>query len=420
MRSLCRDGSNVTAAILASGLLAMIAAPTRAGDTTTSQSEASWPIRTFAQPSFKPDFAAMTATIVAEPAPAPAQSQAPSMQPTPLRTPQKPIKVAEPNAAPQQPKLRLESTWPKTVQEAEATPRSRDPEAPYTLQEIADAKAHCVSSLLSLDVVAVPEPPLHEGECGTAVPVKLISIGRNPQVVFNPPATLTCDMVAGLATWIKLDLQPSARRHLGSPIAKIDTMSSYSCRNAYGRQFTNLSEHGRANALDIRSFITVAQVESEVLAHWGPSSRDAKVQAATAKAAAEKATADRAIAAAKLPPRGPTNGTGWNTEAVTVTGTLGGVIGTVPNLVSRLPGAKPDGGNSFGFTQPNRLGGPSAHDEAPLAAAVQAGRRQFLRDAHSGACKIFSTVLGPDANAAHKNHFHVDMAHRANGSHFCQ
>lgn len=36
----------------------------------------------------------------------------------------------------------------------------------------------------------------------------------------------------------------------------------------------------------------------------------------------------------------------------------------------------------------------------------------FLRDAHRGACRLFATVLGPDYNAAHRNHFHLDQADR--------
>ena len=36
----------------------------------------------------------------------------------------------------------------------------------------------------------------------------------------------------------------------------------------------------------------------------------------------------------------------------------------------------------------------------------------FLRDAHDAACRIFGTTLGPEANDAHRNHFHVDMAER--------
>ena len=32
----------------------------------------------------------------------------------------------------------------------------------------------------------------------------------------------------------------------------------------------------------------------------------------------------------------------------------------------------------------------------------------FLRQVHDGACGLFSAVLGPDYNALHQNHFHVD------------
>lgn len=38
--------------------------------------------------------------------------------------------------------------------------------------------------------------------------------------------------------------------------------------------------------------------------------------------------------------------------------------------------------------------------------------RQFLRTIHASACKRFRTVLGPDYNAAHYNHFHFDMGGR--------
>lgn len=34
---------------------------------------------------------------------------------------------------------------------------------------------------------------------------------------------------------------------------------------------------------------------------------------------------------------------------------------------------------------------------------------RFLRQVRDGACKDFNTVLGPDYNAAHQNHFHLDM-----------
>lgn len=36
----------------------------------------------------------------------------------------------------------------------------------------------------------------------------------------------------------------------------------------------------------------------------------------------------------------------------------------------------------------------------------------FLRDVRDGACDLFSTVLSPDYNAAHRDHFHLDQAER--------
>lgn len=39
-------------------------------------------------------------------------------------------------------------------------------------------------------------------------------------------------------------------------------------------------------------------------------------------------------------------------------------------------------------------------------------RGRFLRVVHQGACGVFSTVLGPEANQAHRNHFHFDLTER--------
>lgn len=36
--------------------------------------------------------------------------------------------------------------------------------------------------------------------------------------------------------------------------------------------------------------------------------------------------------------------------------------------------------------------------------------RGFLRAAHAGACREFTTVLGPNADGFHRDHFHMDLA----------
>lgn len=47
---------------------------------------------------------------------------------------------------------------------------------------------------------------------------------------------------------------------------------------------------------------------------------------------------------------------------------------------------------------------------------AESRRGDFLREAHRGACRSFSTVLGPDYNAAHANHFHLAV----NGFSLCR
>lgn len=41
--------------------------------------------------------------------------------------------------------------------------------------------------------------------------------------------------------------------------------------------------------------------------------------------------------------------------------------------------------------------------------------QRFLREARDGACEVFATVLSPDYNAAHANHFHFDQQSRWTG-----
>jgi hypothetical protein len=56
---------------------------------------------------------------------------------------------------------------------------------------------------------------------------------------------------------------------------------------------------------------------------------------------------------------------------------------------------------------------PGGGEEQKSAEAV------FLRRLHEGACGIFGTVLGPEANEAHRNHFHFDLAARKRRA-FCE
>src|SRR5215470_2319703 len=182
--------------------------------------------------------------------------------------------------------------------------------ADWSPQDIQLAQARCAVLLKGLEVVAVPEAPLREGsECGTPAPMRLISIGKAPQVAFSPPPTLTCDMIAVLHKWLQADVQPLARQFMGAPVVRVETMSSYSCRNAYGRAHGRLSEHARANALDIGAFITALGKTALVVTDWGLTAREVAAAAADTKAqAASSQTASTPRQAPAVAAAGPAQG----------------------------------------------------------------------------------------------------------------
>lgn len=314
------------------------------------------------------------------------------------------------------------ASWPKTLDEAkaEAEAKTKPPET-WTATEIADAKARCTAILKRIKAVVIPQPPIRQGGCGAPAPVQLISIGSKPEVAISPPATVTCDLVEGLHTWLETGLQPLARKELGAEIIKIENMSDYSCRNAYGRTKNKLSEHGRANALDIRGFVTARAKTAYVLEGWGKPQREILAEIAAAKAAEEKAAALKAKALeaeqvnqqlarskAKEPSGASQIVTGSNAGAPAAGLAKSTIIDGTPKLTVTIPGGKPDAREPAFAIAPDKLGGPKEKDGKKVSGSV-AG---FLHRAHETACTIFGTTLGPEANAAHRNHFHVDMAPR--------
>jgi hypothetical protein len=308
--------------------------------------------------------------------------------------------TSKPASKPASPKLAI--AWPPLPEKQPHTASAKS----WTNQEVEFARARCAILLKDLDVVVVPEAPVRdEALCGSPAPMQLVSIGSSPQIAFSPPPSLTCDMIAALHKWMHSGVQPAARKHLGAPVVRVATMSSYSCRNAYGRAKGRLSEHGRMNAIDIGAFITAGGKTAMVLADWGPNAREiaareaAKQQKkiAAAAEAAQKAAEGPKIAA--TPPTLATPGSASLRPSIAT---------TIPGITLQLPTAPPA---ALSLSQPTRLGGPKS-DVSPPSPPALTTTAQFLRAAHSSACQVFGTVLGPEANAAHNNHFHLDMSER--------
>ncbi len=126
---------------------------------------------------------------------------------------------------------------------------------------------------------------------------------------------LQCRVANEFGNWARFGVDRAARQILGSPLARIETMGSYACRNVAGSD--QRSAHARAEAIDVSGFVLENGQRITLIDDW-------------------------------------------------------------------------DGGT--------------------------AAEREFLRVVHSSACKRFGTVLGPEYNSAHADHFHLE----GTGAGFCR
>jgi hypothetical protein len=339
---------------------------------------------------------------------------------------------------------------PKTAAPQPAPP---DPDV-WSDREIIAALKDCLKRLVPLGAAVEIAEPVRQERCGAPAPVVLKRIGSGPNAVeFQPAPMLNCAMVASLHAWIEKTLQPAAHELLGSPVTRIRA-SGYVCRNRVGTVFHSdrLSEHGLANAIDITGFVTADGRSVNVLGQWGPTARDLREEAeraeeeeeraedaaAEAKAAAQAAEkqaadaaraakaargakqADAKAAAARAREEAERKREDAEEKDARWRKTLTRVaelkkLGRTSDAADQTPRARRRGEKK----------NVDARSPTPAPASAskpedrQSAERAFLRRLHDGACRTFTTVLGPDANEAHRNHFHFDLAPRKSRA-FCQ
>ena len=238
----------------------------------------------------------------------------------------------------------------------------------------------CVNLLAPINAQVVPLAPLRYDDCGTPAPVLLRSFGGKDRVVVDPPMLMNCPMVVALNRWLDKIVQPAARATLGSPVARL-VGSSYACRNLYNLPNERRSQHAFANAIDLPVFFLADGRRVDLATGWGPTRRDLVAGVKLVPIVAKTTTAD-AEAGAVVPAKG------------TVAGMTVPVKASASEAVDESP------------TESELHGKPPAPDPLSLPEA------EFLRRVHDGACEVFTTVLGPEANDVHRTHLHLDLQER--------
>ena len=173
----------------------------------------------------------------------------------------------------------------------------------------------CISALSKAQVRFTPVPDQTFGAgCSQLGSVRLSTIALTDaprgldQLAISNIGPVRCELAQRFAGWAQFGIARAAEQMLGSPLVRIETMGSYSCRTIAGS--AKLSQHAHANAIDIAAFVLADGRRISVKQGWNGSNQE----------------------------------------------------------------------------------------------------RAFLRTIHGSACKRFGTVLGPDYNAAHHDHLHVDMS----------
>ena len=251
--------------------------------------------------------------------------------------------------------------------------------AEWSTEEIAAARKQCTRLLAKSAAVTSDAEPIKDGACGTPAPVSLRRAGT-PPVDVQPAATMTCDVAATLSNWLTDKVQPVAKELFNSPVVRLVSASSYACRNRYGRPDSPLSEHALANAIDIAGFVLANGTVIKVVEGWGPTARDPAPKPAPSSAEVAPESKPNAL-------KGKMSGLGARDIAAARTA---------------QSNAKDDAGEA---------------NETPTSKTDP--KSVFLHRVHEDACGLFGTVLGPEANEAHRDHLHLDMKSRTRSA-YCQ
>lgn len=132
----------------------------------------------------------------------------------------------------------------------------------YKIFRIAQSRDLCTQALRQTDIEFRPLEDKLEGECPLSNTVYVSKAGVN----FNQGFMASCALATALEIFRHNTLQQAAKRHFDQPVVRIEHIGTYACRNV--RRGRRLSEHGRANAIDITAFILADGTRISVRNDW--------------------------------------------------------------------------------------------------------------------------------------------------------
>ncbi|MBK68105.1 MAG: extensin [Rickettsiales bacterium] len=132
----------------------------------------------------------------------------------------------------------------------------------YKLGKLKDNPQACMRAL---DEIPISYKPLDDREVGTCALNNQIHIEKS-LFPYSAPVKGNCALMAALIAWEKNVLETLSKDYFDQPVKMITHYGIFSCRNVRGSN--RVSEHAKANAIDIAAITLDDGTVISVLKHW--------------------------------------------------------------------------------------------------------------------------------------------------------
>jgi len=149
----------------------------------------------------------------------------------------------------------------------------RESREPIVERETPAKYRQCLADLAQFGakVELLPER-IYPNGCSATSSVKLVAIG----IPVTNLGAMKCGLAQPFVQWVQQAVQSAAHDRLGTNVTRIESFGSFACRPVNAVEGNKLSEHGRANAVDIGAFVLADGRRISVKRDWNGPDADAR------------------------------------------------------------------------------------------------------------------------------------------------
>ncbi|HEY1475234.1 MAG TPA: extensin family protein [Pseudolabrys sp.] len=125
----------------------------------------------------------------------------------------------------------------------------------FNSAEVTSAPSDCQKRLEQIAMIEAMPRLIGPGACGGGdmVRVNAVQVAGHVRIEIRPAPVLRCEMAESLAAWIWEEAVPRLDK-AGMALRSVENYDDFECRGRNRVIGAKISEHGKGNAVDVRSF----------------------------------------------------------------------------------------------------------------------------------------------------------------------